>query len=174
VDIKSEARIHHPREAVFKAYRDQLCDIIVYNDDIQEVIIESREENGDIVTLHNVWVSDRDVPAVASKILKPEHLRWDDYATWNGKEYYCDWTIKTRAFTDSVTCSGRNTFVDEGDSTRVVLSGKLDIDLKSIPGVPRFLAGRMAPKLEKFIVNLITPNLERVNTCLQQFLDEKG
>jgi hypothetical protein len=32
----------------------------------------------------------------------------------------------------------------------------------------------MAPKLEKFIVSLITPNLERVNSCLQQYLDEKG
>jgi hypothetical protein len=159
---------------VFQAYRDRLAEIIVYNDDIREVIVESREESGDTVTLHNVWVSDRDVPSVVSKILKPEHLRWDDFAKWNGADYYCDWTIKTRAFTDSVTCSGRNTFIDDGDSTRVILSGTLDIKLKNIPGVPSFLAGRIAPKLEKFIISLITPNLEKVNSSLQQFLDEKG
>ena len=73
-----------------------------------------------------------------------------------------------------MTCSGRNHFIDDGDSTRVVLSGQLDIQLKSIPGVPSFLAGRLAPKLEKFIVSLITPNLERVNASLQRFLDENG
>jgi hypothetical protein len=174
VEIKSESRIHHPRDAVFRAYRDRLSGIIAYNPDIREVQVLSREEEGDIVKLHNVWISDRDIPSIVSKILKPEHLRWDDYAQWNNTGYYCDWTIKTRAFTDSVSCAGRNTFVDDGDSTRVILSGKLDIKLEHIPGVPSFLVRRIAPRLEQFIVSLITPNLERVNASLQRFLDEHG
>ena len=102
MEIKSESRIHHHRDAVFYAYRDRLSDIIKYNPDIREVQIVSREEEGDVVKLHNVWISDRDIPSIVSKILKPEHLRWDDYAEWDNGSFYCDWTIKTRAFTDGV------------------------------------------------------------------------
>ena len=63
--------------------------------------------------------------------------------------------------------------IDEG-STRVVLAGDLEIDVKSIPGVPRLLAGRLKPQVERFIVSLITPNLEQVNTSLGRFLDDQA
>jgi hypothetical protein len=39
--------------------------------------------------------------------------------------------------------------------------------------VPRMIAGPLAPKVEAFIVALITPNLERVNEGLAAYLDEK-
>ncbi|MCZ7686557.1 MAG: hypothetical protein M5U28_50535 [Sandaracinaceae bacterium] len=102
-------------------------------------------------------------------------LRWDDYAEWRDADHQVRWTLKLRVFTDSVRCSGTNTFrrIDDG-TTSVTLEGDLDIDLKSIPGVPRMLAGGLKPQVEKFIVSLITPNLERVNESLQQFLDEHG
>ena len=37
-----------------------------------------------------------------------------------------------------------------------------------------FEKGGLKPKVESFIVSLITPNLERVNESLQRFLDEHG
>ncbi len=52
------------------------------------------------------------------------------------------------------------------------LTGTLVIDLKEIPGVPSFLGRRLAPQVERFIVSLITPNLEAVNTSIQRFLDD--
>jgi hypothetical protein len=45
--------------------------------------------------------------------------------------------------------------------------------MKKMPGVPRILAGRIAPKLESFIVMLITPNLEKVNQSIERYLDDK-
>ena len=54
------------------------------------------------------------------------------------------------------------------------MSGDLSINVKNVPGVPRLLAGRIAPKLESFIVKLITPNLEKVNHSLERFLDENA
>jgi hypothetical protein len=174
VEIRSESRIHHPLDKVFAAYRDRLTEVVAYIPDIREVIVLSREASDRVVTFHNEWVSDRDVPAYAKAILKPEYLRWDDYASWHEDGYYCEWRIKTRAFTEAVECSGRNTFVSDGKGTRVMLSGNLSIDVKEIPGVPKFLAGGIKPKVEKFIISLITPNLEQVNRSLQRFLDEKG
>ena len=83
--------------------------------------------------------------------------------------------IKTRVFTDSVTCSGRNTFIEDGpNSTKVQLQGSLTISVKAIPGVPSFVAKRMAPQIEAFIVKLITPNLEQVNRSIGAYLDARA
>ncbi|HJL20173.1 MAG TPA: hypothetical protein RMH99_31190 [Sandaracinaceae bacterium LLY-WYZ-13_1] len=173
--IHSESLIHHPQPKVYEAYRDRLSEIAPYIPDVKEIVVESREERDVGPKIHNVWIADRDVPVFAKAFLKPEMLRWDDHADWRDDENLVRWTLKLRVFTDQVTCGGTNSFkkVDE-NTTAVVLEGDLDIDLKNIPGVPKMFAGGLKPKVEKFIVSLITPNLERVNESLQQFLDEQG
>lgn len=172
--IHSSSVVNHPRERVFEAYRDQLPDIAAYIPDIKQIVVESRED-GAKVKLHNVWIASREVPSFARGIIKPDMLRWDDFAEWDQADWACAWRLRTRAFTESVRCSGTNRFEAIGSTkTRVVLSGDLDIDVKSIPGVPRLLAGRLKPQVEKFIVSLITPNLEKVNESLGRFLDDQG
>ena len=177
MEIRSETRLHHPVERVFAAYRDQMHEVAEFVPDIREITVQSRVVDGDMVKLHNEWVSDRDVPKVASKIIKPEHLRWDDYAEWNSATHTCQWTIKLRAFTDAVDCKGQTELrpvAGEPGETLIVLKGNLNIDLREIPGVPSFLGKRLAPQVEKFIVSLITPNLERTNAALGRFLDSQG
>ena len=172
--IQSESLIRYPQEAVYLAYRDKLPDVVRYIPDIKEIIVQSREEPEEgIVKLHNIWVPDREMPPGVGKIIKKDQLAWDDFATWRDAEWCVDWVTKLRMFTQSVKCSGRNSFIADGDHTRVILTGELQINLKDVPGVPRLLAGRIAPKLEKFIVSLITPNLKNVNASLQNFLDNE-
>lgn len=174
MEIRSESRIGHPLQDVFLAYRDHLSDAARFIPDIEAVRVLKREESPGVVSLHNEWVGQREIPAVAATILKPEHLRWDDYAVWHEQGTWCDWTIKTRAFTDRVTCKGKNELLADGPSaTRVRLTGALQIDLVDLPGVPGFIARRIAPQLEKFIVSLITPNLEQTNKGIQAYLDSR-
>jgi hypothetical protein len=172
--IHSVSMIHHPREAVFCAYRDRLDEIAAYIPDVREIANQTRKEEGAVITLHNVWKGQREVPTALKVVLRPEALEWDDYARWDQDAYICEWEIKTRVFRDKVCCKGRNTFTVEGDRTKVHLTGDLDIDMAKVPGVPRLLARRLGPKVEKFIVSLITPNLEQVNKSLEQFLDDQG
>jgi hypothetical protein len=173
MQFRTESTIGHPRDAVFAAYRDRLPEIAAYLDDISEIRVLSRAEEAGLVKLHNEWASSREVPAVARGFLKPEHLRWDDYASWDAAAWTVTYAIHTRAFTDAVNCTGRNTFIDEGGRTRIVLEGTFDVDVKAVPGVPRLLAGTVKPQVEKFIVALIQPNLERVNTAVGRFLDDQ-
>lgn len=173
--IHSESIIRHPQDVVYRAYRDRLPEIAAYIPDVKEIIVKSRDEQPGVVTIHNEWIADKEVPVYARAFLKPEMMRWDDYAVWTDEKSQVAWKLKLRLFTESVRCGGTNTFRKIDDTkTSVTLEGDLDIDLKSIPGVPNLLAGGLKPKVEKFIVSLITPNLERVNQSLQQFLDEKG
>jgi hypothetical protein len=170
--IHSVSLVRHPRAAVFRAYRDRLSEIADYIPDVREIRVQRREESGTVVKLHNVWVAQRDVPTALKVVLKPENLMWDDYATWDETTMVCDWELKTRVFREMVSCRGRNTFTEQGGATSVLLSGDLDIDIAQLPGVPGFVARRLGPEVEKFIVSLITPNLERVNQSLEKFLDD--
>lgn len=169
----SESRIAHSREKAYQAYRDRLEELVPFLEDIQAIEVVSREVNGPVVDLHNLWVADQDVPAFAKAFVKKEMLCWDDYASWNENAYRCTWEIKTRAFTEAVTCRGSNTFYEDGNSqTRVVLEGEFLIDLKKVRGVPSFLGKSLGPKLEKFIVGLISPNLQKVNQSIEEFLNQ--
>jgi hypothetical protein len=157
---------------VYQAYRDELPKIAAYMPNIKEILVRKREERQNGVKLHNEWVGKGEIPKVVQSIIRPDMLRWDDYADWDDNASACAWSLKLRAFTDNVKCGGTNRFTEEGpDRTRVTLSGTLDIDLRDIPGVPRVLAGSIAPQVEKFVIALITPNLEQVNASLGRYLD---
>lgn len=166
----STSTIPFPREEVFRTYRDRLPEVVAFMDDIESVTVQDRREDGARVILHNEWSSAREVPKVAQGFLKPDQMKWDDYATWDEASFLCHFDIRTRAFRDAVSCKGTNTFRDLGDKTEVVLDGDFEVDLKSIPGVPRLLAGRIAPQIEKFIIGLIQPNLETTNQAVSRFL----
>lgn len=173
--IHAVSTIHHPRERVYRTYRDRLSEIAAYIPDIKEIQVRSREESDGVVRLHNVWVADREIPKVLQIVVKPHMLRWDDHATWTDADTRCEWILGFRVFTDSVRCEGSNQFLEDGPGRcRVVLDGFLDISLDRVPGVPALMARRIGPQLEKFFVSLITPNLERVNQSLERFLDDQA
>ena len=175
MQIDSASRIHHPRDLVYRVYRDRLEELVPYLDDIKAIQVLSSTPTDTGVKLHNEWHASTEIPSVAQRFLSPDKLRWDDHADWNDTGYYVDWTIKTRAFTEAVSCSGRNTFLEDGEgATKVVLTGSLTLDLKKVKGVPSFLAGSIGPRIEAFIVELITPNLVAVNQSLERFLDSEA
>jgi hypothetical protein len=172
--IQSESVINHPLHEVYEAYRDRLSEVAAYIPDIREIRVEARDLHDQGVKIHNVWIADREVPHFARSIIKPDMLRWDDYADWIDAEKLCRWKLHIRAFSEAVTCEGTNSFHRVDDrSTKVLLEGELQIDLGKIRGVPRMVVARLGPKVERFIVSLITPNLERVSGCLGAFLDDQ-
>ena len=171
MQINSESHIAHPLKDVYLAYRDKLPQIASHIPDIKEIRIESREESDEGPTIHNLWVAERDLPKMIKGVVKPEMMQWDDYAQWNDAEHYVSWRLVIPAFKNQVQCEGRNSFFADGEGTRVVLTGELHIKLENVPGVPKFMAKKLAPKIEEFIVNLITPNLKQVNTSLGAYLD---
>lgn len=173
--IRSESTIQHPRTAVFEAYRDHLSEIAAFLPDIEDIHVLNRTEVESHTHLHNEWISNADIPAVARSFLQPEHLRWDDHAVWNPTEFVVEWRLETRVFQEAFSCHGSNRFLEEGpSSTRVVVEGDLTLDLRELPGVPSFVAKRLAPQVEGFIVKMITPNLEEVNRAVGRYLESRA
>jgi hypothetical protein len=173
--IQSSDIIHHPLKAVYETYRNELPKITGYVPNITKIEVASREDVEGGVKLHNIWHAIGEIPGIARAFIKPDMLMWDDYAHWIDAEHYCQWELSTRFFTENVTCSGRSSFYDNGEgTTRVELSGEFRLSLKGVRGIPRILATRAEPQIEKFIVALITPSLRLVTKGIGRYLDEGG
>lgn len=175
MQIHASALIKHPVGRVYHAYRDELPQVAAFMANIKEIRILRQEPIDGGVRLHNEWAGRGEIPKVAQGVIKPDMVKWDDYAEWHDDTRLCNWRIATRFFTSSVKCQGKTRLSEEGPGrTRITLEGDLAIDLKEVPGVPRFLAGSVAPHIERFIIALIKPNLEQVNVALEQYLDAQA
>lgn len=173
--IEADARIAFPRDLVFSTYRDRLPDLVPHLPNIRAIEVLEREDQpggeAGVARLLNLWRAEGDIPKVAQAIIKPEMVAWDDHARWNQNEWTCEWRVVPKFFTDNVRCQGKNQFIDEGDGMVLKIRGDLDIDLKGVKGIPRFIpVSRIAPVIEKFIVALLTPNLLSVSKGLEAFL----
>ncbi len=170
--IYSESRIHHPVDAVYQVYRDRLPEIAAYLPDVARIVVREREDTGNGPKLLNEWFADPSIPQIAQRFIKDDMKRWLDHATWHDDERYVAWVIELPSFGEQVVCSGRNSFFADGKGTRVVLDGDLQIKVTKVPGLPRMMVRKVVPKVEEFVVKLITPNLEQVNRSLEQFMDD--
>lgn len=175
MQINSSSVIHHPLERVYRAYRDELPQIAAYMPNVKGVEVAARTERDGSVDLHNVWTGKGEIPKVAQGVVKPDMLKWDDYASWTDATTSCRWTLGLHVFRDSFHCEGSTRLEADGPNrTRVTLSGTLEVSVKDIPGVPRFLASTIAPAVERFIIALVTPNLEETNRALERYLDARA
>jgi hypothetical protein len=167
--------VAHPRELVFETFRDELEKLDEFLPDIESITTEDRDElDDDTVKVVRVWKArDEDIPKMARKFIKPEMLKWTDFATWHADEWTCDWEMEVGFLSDAITCKGTNRYIDKGDGVEIVIDGTLEVDAKQIPGVPRMLAGKVGSAVEGFVVKMITPNLKDVNRGLERYLASK-
>lgn len=167
--------IPFPRPQVFAAQRDQMPELTSYLNDIESITVESREDDGPITKLVNLWVAGgADIPAAARSFVKPEMLRWTDYATWNEDEWTCDWNLVLGFLQEAVSVSGTTSFAESSNRTTVTIAGDITIKAEKIPGVPRFMAGKIGPVVEKFVINLIKPNLKMTSQGIANYLRDKS
>lgn len=178
MEIKADATISYPRALAFRAYRDHLPELVPYLPNVKSIVVkESEDDVGGVkgrTRKFNVWHAKGDVPGPVQAIIKPEMLSWDDHAEWDENAWTTKWRVQTHFFRDRVTCEGTNTYVEQGETTRFSIRGRLEIDLKGLPGVPRLLASSVGGLVEKFIVALLTPNLVEVSKGVEAFLRAKG
>ena len=135
MNIHSESVLSFPLDKVYQTYRDRLPEIAAYMPDVKEIRVLSRDDVAGGVKIHNRWFASAKLPSVAEKVIKPEWMQWDDYATWDDAQRHVDWHLEIPALGDQVRCSGRNSFW-EADGTLVRLTGDLQINLQKLPGMP--------------------------------------
>ena len=159
------------QKLVYEIIRDQLVELVPYMDNVSSIQELKREPRGDGQHVLNCWQADAgQVPAVARKFVKPEMLKWLDYADWNDGECWVDWRIESEGLKGMYTCKGRNRVVAVGDDVAIRIQGELAVDPKRIPGVPSFLVKKVLPAIESYLISRMKPNMASLGTGVARFL----
>lgn len=163
----------HPLDLVFQTHRDKLEELVEYLPNVESAKIVKRDVNGSVVKLENHWVgASTDVPAMLRPWIKAEYLSWVDFAEWDEANHTCRWRLELGVLPGAITARGETRFREEDDETIANMSGEFIVHPERLPGVPTFVAKRAAPTLEKFIVNLIQPNLRKSNAAVVEYIDD--
>lgn len=172
--IESESRVHHPVEAVWALYRDELPLLAPLIPDVREIVIQERQELPGGLSQLSLWISDRPAPRIGGAP-GHAHFQWEDRARWDEARRLVAWELNMLSLPGRVRCSGTTRFLADGPGACWIrLSGDLSLDLRGIPGVPGFLVGSITPRVEKAVIERLGPNLVRVNQALERVLDERA
>jgi len=172
--INSDQLITYPLELVYGTMRDRLCELVPFLSGVESIEVEEREEPGPgRLRLLNIWQAKHSsAPKAVRPFVTRKMLRFKDHAEWDDAAHAVSWRFETFTFDKLFDCSGRNRFEAAGaNESRLIIEGELDVYPEKVPGVPRFMARKLKPKIEGFVVKLVGANLSDLAGGLQGFLD---
>ena len=171
-----EAQVTQPATRVVRALMDELDDVTPFMKSVDDVTSLERSEpdTGGVHIIRRWQGSPTTSPAVLRPFLTRESLAWIDDALWFPDHYKVEWKV-TSNMSRLYTCGGTNYFEPHPEKpdewTRVRLTGSVEVHGDKFPGVPAFVGRKVAPKLEKFIIQKLKPNFQDLASGLQRYLD---
>lgn len=166
--------IGFPRDLVYPAVRDRVEDLIAYLPNVDSIELLDSSVDGDVRRFVKRWqASATEIPALLRPLIKPEYLTWVDHATWNAAEYTTAWHHDLAFLEGALTARGVNRYFDEGDVTVIELEGEFTIHPERLTFLPGPVARKLAPAMERFVVELLKPNLKSTNQAIEQWLEEQ-
>ena len=114
------------------------------------------------------------LPAALRPFARKEWMRWIDTSDWCFRTHREDWTLSMERMENLYDCSGSNTFKPHPHfpetKTLAVIEGELEVYPERVRGMPNFLARRLAPQVERYVISLIVENLVGMTRELGPFL----
>jgi hypothetical protein len=172
-----EDSVSHPADVVLDTMIARMEAIVPFLPNVESIeTLETKRLRNHRVRILRRWqgVSGQ-LPRALRPFISKEWLAWLDTALWVPEEYRVEWTLSTK-LGELYDCSGTNYFEPDPDApetrTRIRITGRLTVYPERFPGIPRFLGQQLAPAIERFVVEMITPNLTEVAKGLQSYLDQ--
>jgi hypothetical protein len=171
--IDETQTLTHPARLVFETLRDKTPELASIMPNVESVAVLERREEPPIVHLYNKWqATNDDVPGIIRPFVKKDLLSWYDRAAWDESGLLCRWQLESVVGRDCFTCSGTTRITEVGEGSSVfTINAELRVDPDHVPGVPRFLGRKIQEPLERFIGATIRPNLTKIASAVQRFLD---
>ncbi|PIE20188.1 MAG: hypothetical protein CSA66_01130 [Proteobacteria bacterium] len=175
MDFTFDTMISGPVDRVMELLRDRLVELVPYLPAIDHVEEREREVDGARVRIVNAWQGNsKGLPLFAKPFVTKAMTAWSDVAIWDAGARSVQWRFIPRKFQGLYTCGGTNYLVAEGDQTRLTINGNLEIHPEKLP-MPRRMADRFAPRVAKWAVGKVGPNLLQVPAAVQAFFEaERG
>jgi hypothetical protein len=174
MDIFIKSSIPYPIQSVYEAMRDHMPKLVLYMPNIQQIIVEKREQKGNVLFLQNRWIpAQTEIPAVARSFIDSNNTYWIDHAQWEDNAQSCSWRLEMGFMTERVTCTGTTAFAElRSDQTEMIIKGTLTLNLKGL--VPRLLLGRATKGIEGFVGKMVEPNFRKTTEALTAYLSSQN
>lgn len=179
MEFTKSSKVSHPAKLILDLMIDRMEEIVPFLPNVESIELRERKElpGGRIRIVRHWQGAASNVPSALRPFVSKEALGWIDTAVWAPAEYKVDWEMST-TMSAFYECSGTNYFEpfpgEEQTATRVRVGGDLVIHADKLPGIPSFLGSRLVPQVEKFVIALLTPNMEDLARGLQAYFDEVG
>lgn len=171
-----ESLIEHPASVVIETMIERMEELVQFMPSVEsiETVSVERSSDGRVHVVRRWQGTTRSAPLAVRPFMSKETLAWIDDAWWSPDQYKVDWTHSGKSGA-VYTLSGTNFFEPHPDdpvhATRARLTGDLVVHADRLP-VPAVLGNRLAPQIERFVVNLLTPNLADTGAGLKSYLDD--
>jgi hypothetical protein len=182
VHFAETSRVSHHAALVLETMIERMEEIVPFLDNVESIETQSRRtlKDGRIKIVRR-WQGRADtMPTALRPFLTRDFMGWIDTAVWTPAQHAVEWSqsMCSQGVAALYTCSGVNSFEPHPDdpqhATLIRVSGDLVLHADRLPGIPRFLASRLAPQVEQFIVGLVTPNLKGLAKGLQRYFDQRA
>ena len=175
MNFQKEDTIAHPADLVLEIMMQRIEAIVPYLPNIERIdTLEKKASRDGRQRVIRRWQASKDnLPATLRPFISNEWLAWIDTALWTPAEYKVDWSLSTK-LGRLYDCAGTNYVAPDPKApekrTRICVAGNLTVYPDRVPGIPALLSKRLAPIVERFIIDLITPNLTSVAKGLDRYL----
>lgn len=177
MEFEQKNNVSHPKQIVYFAMKDKLEELAQFILTLHKIELKSREkisENHEKII--RKWYGKYEVvPSAVRRFIKESMLTWEDHALWEDENFLVRWESHSGMLKHLYSCSGINYFEDGEDNISIIrITGKIEVYPEKLPGVPKFLARRFTPIIEKFIIGLISPNFAEIIKGINKYLDSKN
>lgn len=161
------------REMVFATHRDRLEDIARYLPDVERVELRSRSRHatGKEQQTHLWTGSPSALPLLIRPLVPPALLQWQQVTVWDTSTWTATWTIEVPGLGAAIAANGKNVYVADGTSCRIDLDGEFSFHPERVPQLAS-VPTSMVPMIEKLVVGLIVPMIERTGSAVAKYLDD--
>ena len=162
-------------EEAFLLLRDEMPALVPFMPDTEEITVLSREEEGDEVKIVNRWrASLNKIPSALRTFVKPEMLSWNDHASWTPGDHTARWELEALGSSKLFSCRGETSVFEDGDQVYLQIVVDFEIYPERVPGVPRFLAKKLGPQIEKLIGDVLSVNMRQMGQSIIAYAEHKS
>ena len=162
-------------EETFLLLRDEMPALVPFMPDTEEINVLSREDLEDEVKIVNRWrASLNKIPSALRAFVKPEMLSWHDHARWTQDDHTARWELEALGSSKLFSCTGATSISSERDQTYLQIVVDFEIYPERVPGVPRFLAKKLGPQIEKLIGDVLSVNMRQMAQSIIAYAEHRS
>lgn len=169
-EVREQAK--YPRSVVFAAHRDHLEDIVRYVADVERVELRSRSRHaGGREQQTHLWTgSPSALPVLLRPMVPSSMLTWQQVTTWDPATWTATWQIDVPGLGAAISANGTNVYAEDGGACRIDIDGDFSFHPERVPQL-QSIPTAMVPMIEKVVVGMIVPMIERTGSAVAKYLD---